>query len=148
MAIIEWDDERFALGVEEMDRTHIEFIALINRMEDAEGVEFASLFDEMLEHTRAHFDHENRLMMEHGFPAISEHRGEHDRVLGEMTRFSKSIHKGLVAFGRSYIRDSLPQWFPLHAATMDSALAAHLKSGLTREERMPVSAGSYTTHPK
>jgi len=131
MAIIDWDDGRFALGVEEMDSTHMEFVALINSTEDASGTEFVQLFDKLLEHTRAHFDHENRLMMEHGFPATGEHRGEHDRVLGEMTRFSRSVHRGLIAFGRSYLRDSLSQWFPLHAATMDSALAAHLKPRLT-----------------
>jgi len=30
--------------------------------------------------------------------------------------------------GRAYVTQQLPGWFDLHAVTMDSALAAHLKS--------------------
>ena len=125
---IKWDDERFVLGVEEMDNTHIEFVDLINCMSNASDAEFVYLFDQLLQHTRAHFDAESRLMMQHGFPATAEHQGEHQRVLGEMTRFCRSVRKGLVALGRCYVSESLTQWFPLHAATMDSALAAHLKA--------------------
>jgi hemerythrin len=128
MAIIEWHDKLFILGVADMDNTHVEFVDLVNRMENSTNAEFILLFERLLEHTRAHFEHENRLMTAHGFPAISEHRGEHERVLGEMTRFNRVIHKGLVSFGRSYVNESLPQWFPLHASTMDSALAAHIKA--------------------
>lgn len=138
MAIIEWCDEKFILGIDEMDNTHIEFIDLVNSMENTSNAEFICLFAHLLEHTRTHFEHENQLMIEYGFPAISEHRSEHERVLGEMTRFSRSIQHGLVAFGRSYVHDSLTQWFPLHAATMDSALAAHIKASLPSHKLIPV----------
>ena len=138
MAFIEWDDQRFLLGVEQMDNTHIEFVDIINSMEGAPDVEFVRLYDQLLEHTRAHFDSENQLMIEHRFPATAEHRGDHERVLGDMTRFRRSVHKGLIAFGRNYVHSSLVSWFPFHAVTMDSALAAHLKSRLT--ESNPVSA--------
>jgi hypothetical protein len=33
----------------------------------------------------------------------------------------------MIAFGRSFVRERLPQWFGLHVTTMDSALAAHIK---------------------
>ncbi|MDD2761778.1 MAG: hemerythrin, partial [Methylomonas sp.] len=55
-------------------------------------------------------------------------KGEHQRVLGEFKQFKTRIDKGLIAFGRSFVRERLPQWFLLHVATMDSALSAHLKS--------------------
>jgi hemerythrin len=139
MAFIEWDDHKFILGVEQMDNTHIEFVDMVNSMEKAPDAEFVRLFDRLLEHTRAHFDSEHRLMIEHGFPATTEHHSDHERVLGEMTKFSRSVHKGLIVFGRNYVRDSLVTWFPLHAITMDSALAAHLKSRLTGSEPIPVS---------
>ena len=128
MAIIEWDDNRFRLGVNAMDDTHIEFVELVNAVDRAEGEEFIRLFDLLISHTREHFDHENKLMIESEFPALAEHRGEHERVLGELVQFGQRVHKGLIPFGRSYLRSSIVHWFPLHAATMDSALAAHLKS--------------------
>jgi hemerythrin len=62
-----------------------------------------------------------------GFPAIREHSDEHQRILGELGRIGQRVNKGLVSFGRMYVREGLPDWFRLHAATMDSALAAHWK---------------------
>lgn len=129
MAIIEWKDSHFRLGIDTMDDTHIEFVELVNAIDMAEGEEFIRLFDELIDHTREHFDRENELMIESGFPALTEHQSEHARVLGELEKFGQRVHKGLIAFGRNYLRGSLAQWFPLHAATMDSALAAHLKAG-------------------
>ena len=128
MAIIEWDDSCFRLGMDVMDATHIEFVDLVNAAAQAQGEEFIHRFDALITHTREHFDQENRLMIESGFPAVAEHRHEHARVLGEFERFGQRVRRGQTSFGRSYLRESIAQWFPLHAMTMDSALAAHLKT--------------------
>lgn len=126
--LIQPDDSRYQLGVVQMDDTHQEFIALVNRLNSADLSEFRPLFIELLEHTQLHFDAENLLMQQTGFSAISEHKGDHLRVLGELTRFANKVHNGSIILARSYVREMLPSWFNLHAATMDSALAAHLKS--------------------
>jgi hemerythrin len=128
MAIIEWRDDRFLLGVPEMDDTHIEFVDLTNRIMQAPNDEFAQLYDRLIEHTHEHFEYEDRLMVQTKFPATAEHRDEHQRVLGELALFNKRVRSGLVAFGRNYIRGRMAEWFMLHAATMDSALAAHIKA--------------------
>ena len=49
------------------------------------------------------------------------------RVLGELSQIKKQVVKGLISFGRAYVREGLLDWFRLHAVTMDSALAAHWK---------------------
>jgi hemerythrin len=58
---------------------------------------------------------------------LQEHRGEHRRVLAELRTLGQRAAAGRLALGRAYVRERLPDWFALHAATMDSALAAHLK---------------------
>lgn len=127
MTLLLWQDDRHLLGVEEMDGTHKEFVDLVNRLGDmAEPDEFKLWFAELVAHTGAHFANEDRLMVESGFPALSEHRSEHNRILGQMTQINERVQRGIIVMGREYIKD-LPQWFDLHAATMDSALAAHLK---------------------
>jgi hemerythrin-like metal-binding protein len=88
---------------------------------------FAVRFAELVTHTRLHFDYEQQLMRNFAFPAINEHTGEHQRVLGELTRFARPVETGRTHFARAYVREALPAWFHLHATTMDSALAAHLK---------------------
>jgi hemerythrin-like metal-binding protein len=126
-ALIEQFDQRYLLGLEAMDDTHREFVDLVNRLGKADKSEFIECFAELVSHTKAHFEQENRWMEASGFPAIREHIDEHQRVLGELDRFASRVASGSVALGRAYVIQQLPQWFDLHAKTMDSALASHLK---------------------
>jgi hemerythrin-like metal-binding protein len=132
--LIENFEQRFTLGMAQMDKTHAEFVALINRLGRVEKAEFVTLFPTLIEHTQAHFDAEQQLMESSRFPATGEHRSEHQRVMGELTRFGEKVAAGSTALGRAYIREQLPQWFEQHTLTMDSALAVHLKYTQERED--------------
>lgn len=126
MNTFEWNEE-FVLGIEVMDSTHKEFINLLDLVSDADKHDFSQRLAELVAHTQAHFTQEEKLMQETQFPAYSEHRDEHQRILGELMQFKKRAEKGQISFARRYIVERLPEWFKLHAASMDSALAAHLK---------------------
>ncbi len=126
MTIIETKDV-IALGNAQLDEDHKQFMLLLNTLDASENRDFPRLFQNLYEHTKAHFEYENALMDQYAFPAISEHKGEHQRVLAEFKQFKKRIDKGLIAFGRSFAKERLPQWFELHVSTMDSALVAHIK---------------------
>lgn len=126
---IEDFETRYLLGVGAMDDTHREFVELVNRLCVAGNVEFAILFDELERHTRAHFAAEDTRMQESGFPALREHRDEHQRVLGELEKLHQKVQRGSFLLARAYVQDQLPDWFHLHAMSMDSALAAHLLNG-------------------
>lgn len=115
-----------------IDSDHQAFISLLNQLDVADNAEFPALFQHLFEHTEQHFGMENQLMRDSRFPAEAEHAGEHQRVLGEFKQFKSRVDKGMLAFGRSFVRERLPQWFQLHAATMDSALAAHIQAGNSR----------------
>lgn len=127
MKRIVWDDARHALGVTEMDATHREFADLAGRLAVADDASFPQLFNELLDHTRAHFFAEDAKMKATRFNAIGEHISEHQRVLIELRAFNRSVQAGRMLMARAYVRDNLADWFDLHLATMDSALAAHLK---------------------
>ena len=119
-------DERFALGVADMDATHCEFIDLAEALLAAPDESFPLLFKTLHEHTRRHFEHEGKLMMSCRFPAIAEHNSEHLRVLGELAQVARSMAAGRLGMAREYARN-LPIWFAIHLATMDAALAGCLK---------------------
>ena len=124
-------DDHYLLGHDGMDRTHREFVKLLNLLGNAAEADFAALLTRLQEHTRAHFEQENRWMEESAFPAMREHYDEHQRVLGELNRFAQRASSGTIAMAKAYVKQQLPQWFDLHARTMDSALAAHLKASLS-----------------
>ena len=115
------------LGVEEMDRDHGEFLALLARLNAADDAGFVVLFQTLVDHVRLHFIHEGRLMRLGKFPALGEHEGEHHRVMGELLQFNRNVKRGRLPLARAYVRSGLPAWFALHFSTMDSALAAHVK---------------------
>jgi hemerythrin-like metal-binding protein len=119
-------DERYTLGVAEMDATHRDFVELADALLIAGDDEFPALFAELHDHTRRHFDNEGKLMKSCRFPAIGEHNSEHLRVLGELAHFSRGVAAGRLGMARNYVK-GLPEWFATHLATMDSALSACLK---------------------
>jgi hemerythrin len=125
-------EQRLLLDMPQMDKTHREFVDLLKQLDTASKTEFIKLFPRLVEHTRAHFDAEQRLMEESRFPATGEHRADHQRVMGDLMRFGDRVAAGSTAMGRAYIREQLPQWFDIHVQTMDSALAVHLKYTLAR----------------
>ncbi|MEJ2608884.1 MAG: hemerythrin domain-containing protein [Candidatus Thiodiazotropha sp.] len=131
-------DEKYLLGVSQIDQTHQEFIELVNRMNSADKPSFIILFQNLIEHTESHFSKELDLMKASAFSAIREHTDEHQRVLGDLRRFGSRVAKGSLQLGRAYITQQLPNWFELHTCTMDSALAAHLKKCEAPKQCKPV----------
>jgi hemerythrin-like metal-binding protein len=124
--LIDPENPQYCLGVDSMDSTHQEFIALVNSLGNATDEEFPKLFQELLEHTESHFTAENKLMEEVRFPPIEIHMGEHHRVLEQMRIISSKVETGSITTGRTFVL-TIPQWFREHAATMDSALAGCVK---------------------
>lgn len=122
-----WDETRHALGVAEMDATHREFLALLALLGECDDTDFAGLFCKLLEHCRAHFTGEGRLMRLSRFPALNEHEGEHHRVYGDLVQMHRAVQRGRVALARAFVKQGLVEWFALHLGSMDAALAAHLK---------------------
>ncbi len=118
-------------GNNQLDGDHAKFIQALNQLDKAEDPEFARLFRLLHEHVIAHFELENQLMAQCGFPAESEHKGGHQRVLSEFKQFQSRVDKGLIAFGRAFVRERLPGWFAVHVATMDSVLASYLRQNRT-----------------
>ncbi|WP_221797294.1 bacteriohemerythrin [Oceanobacter mangrovi] len=116
-----------ALGHADIDGDHAEFSRLIEAIRNADNAGFKELFLELTEHTLAHFELENRLMEAAGYPALGEHRGNHNRVAGELTQMAERASKGRVMFCRAYALEQLPEWFNLHIRTMDAAMVKWLE---------------------
>ena len=131
MPLIDDFEARFLLGVPAMDCTHREFVEPLNRMAEPGNAAFVYLYQDLINHTRAHFANEDALMRQSAFPASAEHTAEHARILGELDALRSRLGAGgRIALARAFVLEQLPAWFALHAVTMDSALAAHVKAGM------------------
>ena len=128
MSVVVWSDEKMCLGRQDMDDTHREMVDLINRVAEAGKETFAQRFGELVTHTHQHFAHELELMQRSGDPAQKEHEHQHAKLLGEMAAMQTRVDRGQIKMARAFVAERLPEWLLLHAASMDSMLAAHLKS--------------------
>jgi hemerythrin-like metal-binding protein len=114
------------VAYEAIDKDHEKFIDLLNALYTANNTDFPALFQQLYEHTEQHFERENQLMTQSAYPGIADHKAEHQRILGEFKQFKSRVEKGLIVFGRAFVKDRLPQWLVFHVTTMDTALATHL----------------------
>lgn len=123
---MEWQD-RYELGHGPMDATHREFIDLVNALAAASDADAVAALRALIEHTEVHFAQEGRWMEASEFPPIHCHEGEHQRVLESLNSVLAMAEKGNPGLGR-VVAGELPAWFDNHAATMDAALAWHMRN--------------------
>ncbi|MCU0896606.1 MAG: hemerythrin domain-containing protein [Burkholderiales bacterium] len=140
MPLLEWSPE-FVLEVPVMDDTHREFVDMLNALAEASDPELLDRLDAFIAHTDAHFARENAWMVDIMFPPIHCHKGEHDNVMGLLREVRERVAAGQIELGRVLARE-LPEWFRLHASTMDAALAQVIRAvGYQPERKEAAPAG-------
>ncbi|MGZ8272822.1 MAG: bacteriohemerythrin [Burkholderiaceae bacterium] len=115
----------YAVGIPSIDALHVELeerlAALIHAGDDAQD-KLAALQD----HLQRHFAHEESLMSGTEFPMADCHAREHASVIevvGEVKRLLDGGDRGPLA----RLAPAMLEWFAVHAAGMDAALANYLK---------------------
>lgn len=77
-----------------------------------------------LDHTIAHFERENNLMQETGFPAYPIHKDEHETTLSQMRNVVNTwIKNQNIELVEDYVFSLWPAWFDQHVNTMDMMTA-------------------------
>lgn len=77
-----------------------------------------------LNHTIAHFERENDLMKDTGFPAYPIHKNEHSIALNQMRDVINTwIKNQNIELVEDYIFSLWPAWFEQHVNTMDMMTA-------------------------
>jgi hemerythrin-like metal-binding protein len=108
-----------------MDDTHQEFVELLAAVESATDATVIPAWQELVAHTDTHFSREDRWMTETRFAASNCHSMQHQVVLQVMRNGAEEGQNGNLAMVRQ-MASELAIWFPQHAHSMDTALAAHL----------------------
>ena len=131
-------DEIPRAAVDSMNRTHEEEVELVNALgrlvqEAVAGrMDVAAIdraFEAWINHTEAHFNRENRLMEEYGFPPYPMHAQEHATVLEEIRNLcSRWKETRELEPLREFVLERWPQWFTLHVNTMDTITAQFLSN--------------------
>lgn len=125
MSTLQWNQD-FVLGIDPMDKTHIEFVELLGQVEDASDADLLTKWRELINHTHVHFATEDKWMADTQFSVSNCHTTHHKAVLDVMREGLELGEQGHLNLVRKMAQE-LTTWFPMHADTMDAALAWHLK---------------------
>ena len=124
-------------GYAPIDGDHREIAAsqsrLLEFVNSARVVSAVMEFDGLLDRYRAHFAHEERLMVETGYEQAARHKEAHDLFLADSARMFVDLKKhGLSPQVRRWITGRLLEWFRFHIAANDVGLGRFL---LARERK-------------
>lgn len=129
MPLIEWK-ETFSVKNDDIDAQHQKLIEMINDMHDAmktgKGSEaVAEIIDEMKRYTVYHFETEEKLMEEAGYPELKEHREEHQHFNKKVNEFCKEMKKSKAGLSMQ-VMSFLADWMRKHFLEVDQKYVPYI----------------------
>lgn len=123
-------NEKYSVGVDEIDRQHKHLMNLINSIdeavkEDKSYEQFAPIVDELVSYTLWHFAYEEKLLQANNCPDFERHLHDHLILHKEIIDWHEKIqHCNKVQLNELII--VLKLWFPGHILTADKMHAEYL----------------------
>ncbi|GAA0527189.1 hemerythrin-like metal-binding protein [Rhizomicrobium palustre] len=131
MALMTWD-EALGNGVASIDDQHRELVSLMNALYDSastgEPRDTVRLFDQLLEHTVAHFRHEESLFINTGYPEAERHRRHHELLTAKAIEYRDCAAKGDMMALRAEVLPRLATSLTMHIQKDDKDTCAFLCS--------------------
>ncbi len=126
---VAWDDD-YGVGHDGIDGDHRrlfelfnEFVTAVNENRGDGDVE--AVLVELLKYCDTHFDREEKLMREHGYPDYERHKALHDSFVREIYDINNAMDAG--GEQGAYVLGMLGTWLSGHILGVDKKLGAFLK---------------------
>lgn len=119
-AAMQWKDD-FLLGYGPVDHYHQEFVEVMHQLQTADAAQWDGLFETLRVHLHAHFESENKMMLDTDFPPRDCHIKEHAAVMQSLVDVQAQMAQGDHSQCQPLIQ-ALADWFPAHTQHLDSAL--------------------------
>lgn len=130
MSFFVWD-ERYQLGVQQIDDEHARLVMLLNQLHDAMATGQAKsmlglLFTELIDYTKVHFSHEALLMKVYDYPEVAAHASEHAQLARKVLDLQRRFEEGSATVTLQ-TAEFLRSWLSQHIMQTDRDLADHLR---------------------
>jgi hemerythrin len=132
MPLFEWDD-KFSVGNNTMDSHHKKLFDILNVIHDAaregRGEEIIETqLNELASYTKYHFDEEDKLMVQTGYPGLESQRQAHKAFLAKVAEYQDEVAKGNGLFVVGSVAVTVKDWLKQHILTMDMQYEDYLKN--------------------
>lgn len=118
--------DTYKIGNDSVDQQHQYLFKLANQIVEAKDTESLREYAMLLyRHIREHFQAEEALMKQHGYPAYAEHVQAHNQMLDKLVEISDHIHQG--KWQHEEVRQFMRGWVLVHILDVDSLLGNFLR---------------------
>lgn len=109
--------EQFSVGIDVIDQQHLKLIEYINQLDDMRSRgssrnEVERLINALVDHAIHHFNFEEKMQEEAGYPYIKAHRRLHAQFARRLADFQTRYARGEDISGE--LGSFLTSWFPDH----------------------------------
>jgi hemerythrin-like metal-binding protein len=131
MPILQWHDNVYSIGVDEIDRQHKELVQMINSAHECarsggDSGETLALVRAMLDYATEHFATEEAMMRGAGYHGMDAHLGEHGEFEAKAQEYGDALRNGEVPNPLEVFR-FLAHWLGAHILEVDAEFGRFLK---------------------
>ncbi len=98
MALITWTEEQYGTKWSTADEQHQHLFDLLNTLDDAAKAgdrgAIGSALDALIDFVVKHFQTEEEMMQQQGYPGFAAHKEEHDKLVATCADLQKKFHAG------------------------------------------------------
>jgi hemerythrin len=129
--MFEWSND-YSVDIGSVDAQHKMLFSIGNELYTAmmagnSKAVMSRILDRLVQYTKVHFAHEERLMRQHGFPGFEKHKAQHDALTAKVVKFQSDFEQGHVNMSvqlMHFLRD----WLEHHIKESDHEYSPYLKS--------------------
>lgn len=125
MAIFSWKED-YRVGDAMIDRQHQYLFSLANDLVDARNkAELTRNAMQLFRYVREHFDHEEAVMRQTGYPAYQGHVAMHERLISQLSTISSDIARD--RWSEAGLRQFMNEWLVGHIVEQDTKLGRYIQ---------------------
>jgi hemerythrin-like metal-binding protein len=122
MAKIEWNDT-LSVGVLMFDTEHKKLVSIINKLDDAMrqgqgNALIGQVLKELINYTKTHFTHEERVMQQHKYPGLDVQVKEHKGFVDKIVSMEQDLASGKALMSLS-VSNFVSAWIKNHIMKTD-----------------------------
>lgn len=129
---LEWSD-KFSTDIVSIDNQHQELIFLTQNLLEVLSSDTADLkekqdaFQDLVDHALDHFEYEERLMKNIGYPWLKEHIKEHDELRKEVGDIAQNVMQGEGMDDWKGLVSLVQVWVLRHIVSSDTKIRTYLR---------------------
>lgn len=137
LSLIKWDDS-YSVGVEEIDKQHKQLFNIVNDLIRANKLnkgkkEIGKVLNFLADYTVKHFNDEEKLQQESGYPDYEAHKKLHEQFVEDALNFKERFESGQIDTATMMdFNKTITRWLVQHVKGIDQEVGKHIRGADNR----------------